>query len=182
MTVSPQPTTKRPGIFDPTGRAKWDAWKGVKAVSVDEHRARYVAIARELGWDGVVPETTAAPTATSKESDDEPIDWSDDVAPPPSRGGGMGASVSVMVAETANQTYDRGTLHGCVQAGDINKLAGLLQAGGIDVDARDEHGFTALQLAADRGSEAAVKLLLEHGADQALKVRRRLKFVMARLN
>jgi diazepam-binding inhibitor (GABA receptor modulating acyl-CoA-binding protein) len=35
--------TPRPGMFDPTGRAKWDAWAGLKGKTVEQARADYVA-------------------------------------------------------------------------------------------------------------------------------------------
>jgi ankyrin repeat protein len=41
----------------------------------------------------------------------------------------------------------------------------LLDAGGIDVDAEDESGATALHHAAANGDPALVRLLLRHGAD-----------------
>ncbi|KAH7104293.1 ankyrin [Auriculariales sp. MPI-PUGE-AT-0066] len=178
-TVAPKPTAKRPGMFDFAGRAKWDAWNGLAAAEPAEHRVRYIAIAKQLGWNGVVPESDStaaaaaaaavgisAPASSSKDSDDEPIDWSDDVPPPPARGGGMGAAVSVMVGDTADAVpHDLNTLHGCVHAGDINRLRGLLESGTVDVNSKDEYGFTPLHLAADRGLEPAARLLLDHKAD-----------------
>jgi diazepam-binding inhibitor (GABA receptor modulator, acyl-CoA-binding protein) len=38
----------RPGIFDPKGRAKWDAWDSKKGISRDEAKAQYVQIAKSL--------------------------------------------------------------------------------------------------------------------------------------
>ena len=38
----------RPGILDPRGRAKFDAWKGVAGTSAAEARRRYVALVAEL--------------------------------------------------------------------------------------------------------------------------------------
>ena len=35
-------TESRPGIFYPTDRAKWDAWKALEGKSVDEARAEYI--------------------------------------------------------------------------------------------------------------------------------------------
>ncbi|KAH9551814.1 hypothetical protein CY35_09G033000 [Sphagnum magellanicum] len=37
-----KPETSRPGIFDPKGRAKWDAWKKVEDKSQDEARQEYI--------------------------------------------------------------------------------------------------------------------------------------------
>jgi hypothetical protein len=39
-------------MFDFAGRAKWDTWKriGSEVDDADEARARYVELARRLGW------------------------------------------------------------------------------------------------------------------------------------
>ena len=34
--------TSRPGMFDPKGRAKWDAWESKRGMSVDEAMKTYV--------------------------------------------------------------------------------------------------------------------------------------------
>ena len=39
----------RPGLFDPKGRAKWDAWSGRKGLSQDDARTKYVELAKRLG-------------------------------------------------------------------------------------------------------------------------------------
>ena len=41
--------TDRPGMFDPKGRAKWDAWEAKKGMSSDDAKAAYVAKVQELG-------------------------------------------------------------------------------------------------------------------------------------
>jgi len=57
-----------------------------------------------------------------------------------------------------------------VHRGSIDELQRLV-AGGADVDARDEHGQTALMLAAVEGHGHVVEWLVEHGAalDHAAK-------------
>jgi acyl-CoA-binding protein len=40
---------KRPGMFDPVGRAKWDAWAGNKGKSQDEAKQAYIDLVRSLG-------------------------------------------------------------------------------------------------------------------------------------
>lgn len=42
------PNTSRPGLMDPVGRFKWDAWDAVKAMSEAEAQAAYVAFVDEL--------------------------------------------------------------------------------------------------------------------------------------
>ncbi len=51
-----------------------------------------------------------------------------------------------------------------VKAGDLARLDALVR-GGADVDARDEHGQTALMHAARDGQAPVVRWLVEHRAD-----------------
>ena len=41
--------TERPGMFDPKGKAKWDAWKAKEGMSSDDAKAAYVALTQEKG-------------------------------------------------------------------------------------------------------------------------------------
>jgi diazepam-binding inhibitor (GABA receptor modulating acyl-CoA-binding protein) len=41
-------TEKKPGFGDMIGRAKWDAWNGVKGKSNDEAKQQYVDLIRSL--------------------------------------------------------------------------------------------------------------------------------------
>ena len=50
------------------------------------------------------------------------------------------------------------------EIGDTDALAGILSRG-IDINARNEHGMTALMRAAHNGHELMVRALLENGAD-----------------
>jgi diazepam-binding inhibitor (GABA receptor modulating acyl-CoA-binding protein) len=43
-----KPETSRPGIFDPKGRAKWDAWKKVEDKSKDEAMQDYILKVTQL--------------------------------------------------------------------------------------------------------------------------------------
>eukprot|EP00903_Cladosiphon_okamuranus_P021817 g20061.t1 len=36
--------TKRPGVLDPKGKAKWDAWKGVEGTSKDDAMNGYADV------------------------------------------------------------------------------------------------------------------------------------------
>ena len=42
--------TERPGMFDPKGKAKWDAWEAKKGMSSDDAKAAYVAKVQEKGF------------------------------------------------------------------------------------------------------------------------------------
>jgi acyl-CoA-binding protein len=42
-------TADKPGFSNLVGRAKWDAWSGVKGLESDEAKRRYVELIRSLG-------------------------------------------------------------------------------------------------------------------------------------
>jgi acyl-CoA-binding protein len=42
-------TGSRPGMLDPKGRAKYDAWTGRKGLPRDDAKRQYVELARSLG-------------------------------------------------------------------------------------------------------------------------------------
>ncbi|KZT05862.1 ankyrin [Laetiporus sulphureus 93-53] len=165
LTVSHSPDALRPSIFDMTGRAKWDAWSAAGKTYSDrapEAEARYLAIARELGWkeDMVPPEKAAL-------IDDL------DIVGEPSRdrgggGGGMGNSVSVM--DISGHEQSKTTLSRLAISGNVRDIASFLDENpDIDVNAADENGYTSLHLACDRGHVEIVRLLLSRGADPSIK-------------
>ncbi len=39
---------KRPGFTDPVGRAKWDAWEGVKGTASDDAKTQYIELVNSL--------------------------------------------------------------------------------------------------------------------------------------
>jgi len=76
--------------------------------------------------------------------------------------------VSTMTNDTPDA--DDSTLHGCAASGNLPGLQNLLNAVSVpDVNARDEHGFAPLHLAADRGHAPIVQLLLRYGADASIE-------------
>jgi len=154
--VAPSPNTNRPSFFDISGRAKWDAWK-LAAETYEgrpsEAELRYLEIARSLGW------KEWCSTATMEQTE-EPHERS-------SGGTGMGVSVSVM--SPPDEQAPTG-LHDYAMGDDVAATSAFLDAShDLDIDARDEYGYTALHLAADRGNVATVELLLKHDADRSLK-------------
>ena len=50
------------------------------------------------------------------------------------------------------------------KGGDVEKVKALL-AEGVDVNARNPYGATAMSFAADKGQLEVIKVLIEHGAD-----------------
>ncbi|KAF7306841.1 Acyl-binding protein [Mycena indigotica] len=133
-----------------TGRAKWDAWTntGGAVTSKAEAEARYVAIAESLGWKG--------PFGEDNNWDNEDSGGG---------GSGMGTAVSAMARPEAVQDN---SLHGLAVANRADELA-LLWMGQASTGTRDEFGYTALHLAADRGHTLVVQLLLQRGADRNIQ-------------
>ncbi|KAI9512826.1 ankyrin [Russula earlei] len=161
LTVAPSPNTDRPSFLDISGRAKWDAWKLAARTyegRPSEAEDRYLVIARSLGW-----EEGARPKAATDETERE------ERSETAGGGAGMGVAVSVMSSPQEDQGRTSG-LHDYAMRDDVVATSAFLRAAqDLDVDGRDEYGYTALHLAADRGNIAIVELLLKHGADKTLK-------------
>ncbi|GAA5917788.1 hypothetical protein JCM5296_001695 [Sporobolomyces johnsonii] len=157
-STSPRPQTSRPGIFDFSGRAKWDAWHALGQTGGYEgqdgkQRAKdeYAAEAVKMGWkedsDG---ETGAAPNPVKKE---------------------QMVSVSKMEDGFVDEA-PLSKLHELALEGDAAALSAFLSSAegkGCDVDERDSYGFAPLHLATDRGHAEVVKVFLAAGADRSLR-------------
>jgi len=177
LTISSEPNVSRPSYFDMTGRAKWDAWSGASKTYKDrgeDAEKRYLDIARNLGWIGGGALVLGADT-TSPSSNDDVENLSGDIwdeeSSSSSKGGGsgMGTSVSAM-APPPHDEKDARTIHGLAISNNTLGLSLFLQAQqNVDVNKFDEHGYTPLHLACDRGNAAVVELLLSKGADHSLK-------------
>ncbi|KAL4070864.1 acyl CoA binding protein-domain-containing protein [Scleroderma citrinum] len=153
LTIAPLPQTSRPSLFDMTGRAKWDAWSNTHKTYHDRRadaENRYLDIARELGW---VPGAASSSVSSSSNG-----------------GAGMGTFVSALVRPTTGDGETE-TLQKLAIDGDALEVSRFLEANPLmDINERDEFGYTALHLACDRGNSAVVKILLEHGGDPLLKM------------
>ena len=182
MTVSHTPNTSRPGIFDFTGRAKWDSWQevGTKYSTQSDPdgaaQGRYLEIAKSLGWK----------SGTTSDDDSLGHDTGGGGEGAKGVGTGMGVFVSTM---SAPKDDDLDTIHGLAIAGDAQKLTEMLIADpSLDLNQKDEYvsissasitgprlkaifgqGYTALHLACDRGNLAIVELLLKRGVNRTLK-------------
>ncbi|KAL5518956.1 hypothetical protein ACEPAH_639 [Sanghuangporus vaninii] len=170
LTASLEPTTTRPSIFSPTERAKYDAWKSAGAAwrgKEPEAEQRYIEIARSLGWTpGTAVSTSPGPT-NEPTAEELLADTSTDQINSGGGGSGLGQSVSVLKRDEVDEEV---TLHNLAIKGDTQELDAFIEShAGLDVNAIDEFGFTALHLACDRGNVESVKVLLRKGADASLK-------------
>jgi len=157
LTVSPAPNAPRPSIFDMTGRAKWDAWSVAGKAHEDhgeEAEKRYLQLARDLGWtEGA---SLPAPAEQAHLYGDKVGDYGTSESRPSSGdgsgAGGMGTSVSAMVPPALDE-QDSKSLHGLAVTNNVSGLCSYLDAHpSVDINKLDEHGYTALHLACDRGS------------------------------
>ncbi|KAF7985270.1 hypothetical protein HWV62_6407 [Athelia sp. TMB] len=175
LTVAPAPNTSRPSIFDITGRAKWDAWAtagqtyGTEILGAEQ---RYLTIARELGWTiSATVETTpelVVSTEDGFQGSDEDI-WDKNDVSSNRDGGGMSTGVSAFAPPELDE-HDANTPHGMAVSNNAEGLKTYIAAHPeVDLNELDEHGYTALHLACDRGSVEVVKVLLAQGVDRRLK-------------
>lgn len=186
VSLRPKPGT-RPGLLDWTGSAKWDAWDkagiSYEIKSIEEVEKRYLEIAEDIGF-RYIPEGQPDPESdVSTEGDEEDdIDLenlSDDDGIPSSsfekgkasaEGGAMSRSMSTMIQlEDFSAADEPDSIHSYALGGNIEKLAALLDGESVDIDAKDEYGYTPLHLACDRGQFEVVKLLLSKGSSVTIQ-------------
>jgi len=140
VTVGLSPTTSRPSIFDVTGRAKWDAWSriGREYPDTDCAEARYLELAKELGWDGVQqPHISKTNKEKGKISDKGDEDIWDSEESFSKVGGGFGFSVSTM-AHT-KEASER-SVHGFAVENETREIEELLaQTPDLDLNKLDEY-------------------------------------------
>jgi len=133
VNVSHTPNTPKPGIFDFTGKAKWDSWKEVGTRYSTQSdpdgaaQAQYLEIAKSLGWK---PGVTAEGGSLGHDTDGERESTKGGVT-------GMGVFVSTM---SAPKDDDLGTIHGLAIAGDAQKLEKMLIIEpSLDLNRKDEY-------------------------------------------
>jgi len=165
VTVAPLPTTPRPSIFDFTGRAKWDAWNtagNAYAVKADAEK-KYLDIARSLGW----KEGIAVPEPAPQSQDI----WDSDEEGKASKSSGAAEGFGNSVSSMARPEDEKdNSLHGLAISNDLQGLLAFTeQDPNVDLDARDDFGYTALHLAADRGHKSVVEFLLKKGVNRSVK-------------
>ena len=133
----------RPGIFDPKGRAKHDAWLRLGDLPPRAARQRYVATL-----------TRCRPTWREHENSTKPKPV-------------VGPVFSVpKIDEEQDDDEEFPRVIQLVQDGDPALLEAFLQKDPSSIHNQDSEGCTCLHWAADKGTAEVVELLLSHGADK----------------
>ncbi|KAI9278483.1 acyl-CoA-binding protein [Phascolomyces articulosus] len=143
----------KPSLFEFVGRAKWDAWNGLRGMSTDEAKQTYVETVEsfQVGWSRQQGEYEQSDTATS-----------DTTAEANSSGKAVAVS---MMAYDGESTEDSADLFGYARQNNLDAARDIISKQKDLVDGHDEDGLTALHHACDRGNLEMVKLLIELGAN-----------------
>lgn len=144
-TQGPCPPGKRPGLFDIRGRSKYDAWLRIGPdISTKEAQQLYVKIVSKHVPDWQQQQQAQCGRTTQIHGPVFSMPVTDD-------------------GDDADEEFPKVIQY--VQRGDLAALKSLIEESPGVVADRDTEGCTALHWAADKGHEAMVRVLLDHGAD-----------------
>jgi len=139
----------RPGMFNPKGRAKWDAWKQVSDLTKAEAQQAYVDKVKLL-YDWVPPEIT-------------PHNENSGANKNMSGFGGIAVS-SMLKPEEAEDDGTDPIVFKWAKDNDIAKIISWI-IDGNDVNLKDSTGLSLLHWVVDRGHIDACRILLSNGAN-----------------
>lgn len=144
---SPQPPAYRLST-----RAKWNSWKNLGDISLEESMQRYITLLSELcpDWNQATKDKELAESSHNHSAGSS------------KKALRMGPVFSTLAKETTEQEGLE-DLHIRAKEGDLKGVEGLLQSNN-PVDQKDSDGRTALHWAADQGHIDIVKLLISQGA------------------
>ncbi|XP_067943523.1 acyl-CoA-binding domain-containing protein 6-like [Watersipora subatra] len=136
--------TKRPGLFEPQARKKWDAWMSIKDLPKKDARTQYIEKCFNLD-----PSWRSADGNTDKAKS----------------GGTGGARVSCLVSGEGVVPDDQKTVFDWCIEGDTLHISKYLDSSAVTINSLDETGMSLLHWASDRGHLDTAALLLKRGAD-----------------
>lgn len=143
-------TSTKPGIFDITGKAKWDAWKKLGAMSSLEAMGQYVKLVTNLSPDWGVGGMKS------------PVLDGGGGRGGAGGGGGGRPVVSTLMGKVEAISDEDKTIFDWCSEGCVDRLSALLTEDNIN--SLDDQGMSLLHWACDRGHLEAVKLLVSSGA------------------
>jgi len=143
--------TKRPGMFDFVGKAKWDSWNSMNGMSKEEAMKKYVDLVIEkTGWDM-----------------NKTYEFSDEDNNNSNNGLSMGNAVSTLEDEFGNDNLIEDNANNEIfflsSEGNIDKVKEIIIQQPDLINKKDENGLSLLHWACDRGQMNMVQWLIEQG-------------------
>ena len=179
-----QCNTKRPGMFDQVGRAKWDAWKKLEGTSPVSAKRMYIETAGKIdlskvnsvlsgeeATEGVSQEqpffmekVSSLATKLKEEDLKEPYTTVHDF----SKIGDLQSLQTNLTTENKNSTDDQGMapLHWACDRGNL-EICEYLLSQLVDINIQTLERQTPLHIASSCGHLEIVKLLLTEGANSS---------------
>lgn len=154
-------STSQPSAFQPTARAKWNAWQKLGNMPQEEAMQKYVGVL-----------TAIDPTwhQSQQKNKDSPKEAAEELGETSSQSGikrmGPGPVFSSLVMNEDGGEGESALdpLHACARDGDVEGLSKLVDQGSF-INVKDSDGRTPLIWAVDRGNLSAVEILVAKGAD-----------------
>ncbi|XP_061834548.1 acyl-CoA-binding domain-containing protein 6 [Nerophis lumbriciformis] len=134
--------TQKPGFFDFEGQRKWQAWKQLGDMEVEQAMQEYISCVNVLDSEGSQRESRGAERRT----------------------GFGGATVSSLYQEETIREEDKNIFDYC-RENNIKHITNAITSQKVDVNTKDEEGRALLHWACDRGHKELVAVLLQHKAD-----------------
>ncbi|WVO18304.1 hypothetical protein L204_106019 [Cryptococcus depauperatus] len=180
ITTGQGPTTPRPSFFYPAPQAKWDAHHlyantylaggdNSREKSMQKAMQRYMEIARQVGWDGSLEDDVDLDNLSDDGEEIQRAWGVQDVKDGTQANAEAWRAHSVMARPNGTDEEVQSPLHYAVSNNNVEEVQKILENDERSVNSKDEFGYTALHLAADRGFLDMTRLLLRFGADKGLK-------------
>lgn len=165
--------TKRPGLFQLTAKAKWNAWNALKGLSTQDAMVQYITLLTTTipKWkesskkDAWVSVSAHSVPADNQIPDDEKL-ITDFI-----KEGDLKSFLDHVTTATEDQRNELddsglGLIHWAADRNQLEILRELLQIPGVQVNLQDSEGQTALHYAASCGHKDILQLLLTKGSDR----------------
>lgn len=153
-------STSQPSAFQPTARAKWNAWQKLGNLPQEEAMQKYVGVLTSIS------PTWHQSQEKKKDPSKEAGELGESSSQPGSKKMGPGPVFSslVMNEDEGEGASTLDPLHACARDGDVEGLTKLLDQDNF-INVKDSEGRTPLIWAVDRGSLSAVEILVAKGAE-----------------
>ncbi|XP_003385934.1 PREDICTED: acyl-CoA-binding domain-containing protein 1-like [Amphimedon queenslandica] len=147
-------TSRKPGFFDFTGKAKWEAWNKLGTLSSSKAKEQYVRLV-----DGIDPRWR------DSDKDEEKSHSSGNRS---NLAGPVVSRMAVKEGEEDKLTELQKKIIDWSTEGNVERVKECI-ANGESTETKDENGMTPLHWACDRGYIDIVECLIQNGADVQAK-------------